>query len=247
MKKKKIELSNSFINVNAMRFRRKILTLLQLLVIMSPSFLYSQTLDDFRTAASADGVNLIPFPDLRRDATSIADEVQRRKDEAKSFDYGVFETQKNNTLKDIKKKNQEIVDLKKDIDDLKKKYTEIDVTSLEDDVKKREKAISEYNDKIKDMNDKMAKAVDVFDRLYNSRAGLREYFEKALSGLSDAKSNPNKYLGDSPSDDDKKKLEEYINVIQDQIQSRIKDHKDQEEGAKRTKADYESLIKKSEV
>jgi hypothetical protein len=209
--------------------------------------LYSQTLDDFRTAASGSGVNLIPYADLRRDATSVADEVQRRKDEAKSFDYDVFEGQKNNMLKEIKKKNDEIEGIKKDIEDLKKKYTEISVTCLENDIETRKKTIVENNDKIKDMNDKMKKAVDVYERLYNARAGLREYFDKALSQLSDSRSNPGKHLGDSASDDDKKKLDDYIKVIQDQIQSQIKDHQDQENGAKKRKADYENLIAKTEV
>ena len=58
----------------------------------------SYTLDDFRTAAAADGVNVIPFSDLRRDATSIADEVQRRKDDAK-YDSSTFESRKDNCWK----------------------------------------------------------------------------------------------------------------------------------------------------
>ncbi len=209
--------------------------------------MYSQNLDDFRTAASGDGVNLIPYSDLRQEATSIADEVQRRKEEAKAFDYETFESQKNNVLKDIKKKNDEIESIKKDIDDLKKKYTEISVVCLEGDMDKRKKAIDDNNGKIRDMNDKMKNAVDVFGRLYNARAGLREYFEKALSQLSDTRSNPNRVLGDSPSDDDKRKLEDYIKVIEDQIQSRIKEHKEQEDGARKRQADYQSLIDRTEV
>jgi len=226
---------------------KKIIVLLYLCFILAPSISFSQTLDDFRTAASSDGVNLIPFSDLRKDAVSIADDVQRRKDEAKSFDYEVFESQKNNVLKEIKKKNDEMEGLKKDIDDLKRKYTEVSVACLQDDIEKRKKVVSDNNDKIKDMNDKMSKAVEVFDRLYNARAGLREYFEKAISQLSDVRSNPNKYLGDNPSDDDKRKLEDYLKVIEDQIQSRIKEHKEQEDGAKKRKADYESLIARTEI
>jgi len=219
---------------------------LYLLLILAPVLSYSQTLDDFKTAASSDGVNLIPFPDLRKDATSIADDVQRRKDEAKAFDYNVFESQKNNLLKDIKKKKEEITGLRKEIDDMKSRYTEISLTCFEDDIAKRQKSIDGSNDKIKDMNDKMKNAVDVFERLYNARAGLREYFGKAMSQLSDVSSNASKYLGDNASEDDKKKLEEYTRVIEDQIQSRIKDHRDQEDGARKRKADFESLISRTE-
>lgn len=217
-----------------------------LLLMAAPSFLYSQNLSDFQTAASADGVNLIPYSELRKEATSIADEVQRRKDEIKAFDYDVFESQKNNLLKDNKKKNDEIDNIKKDLEEYKKKYTEVSTACFDADVDKRKKLIDDNNSKIKDMNDKMKNAVDVFGRLYNARAGLREYFEKALSQLSDTQSNPNRVLGDSPSDDDKKKLEDYIKVIQDQIQSRIKEHKEQEDGAKKRQADYQSLIDRTE-
>lgn len=50
----------------------------------------------------------------------------------------------------------------------------------------------------------MAKAVDSFYSLHRPPGALREWFDKALSQLSVAKSNPEKYLGSSPSDDDKK-------------------------------------------
>jgi hypothetical protein len=172
--------------------------------------------------------------------------VQRRKDEIKAFDYDVFESQKNNLLKDNKKKNDEIDNIKKDLEEYKKKYTEVSTACFDADVDQRKKKIDDNNGKIKDMNDKMKNAVDVFGRLYNARAGLREYFEKALSQLSDTQSNPNRVLGDSPSDDDKKKLEDYIKVIRDQIQSRIKEHKEQEDGAKKRAADYQSLIDRTE-
>ena len=217
-----------------------------LLLMAVPSFLYSQNLSDFQTAASADGVNLIPYSELRKEATSIADEVQRRKDEIKAFDYDVFESQKNNLLKDNKKKNDEIDNIKKDLEEYKKKYTEVSTACFDADVDQRKKKIDDNNGKIKDMNDKMKNAVDVFGRLYNARAGLREYFEKALSQLSDTQSNPNRVLGDSPSDDDKNALQNYIKTIQDQIQSRVKEHKEQEDGAKKRQSDFQSLIDRTE-
>jgi hypothetical protein len=217
-----------------------------LIFVILPYTLFSQNLDDFRTAASSNGVNLIPFPDLRRDATSVADDVQRRKDEAKSYDYDLFASQKNNMLKEIKKNNDDIASITKEIEDFKKKHPDGNTVSFDEEINKEKKDISMYNDKIKDMNDKMGKAVEVYDRLFNARAGLREYFQKALDQLSDVKSNPDKYLGSSPTDDDRKKLQEYVRVIEDQIQSNIKTHQDQEDGAKKRKADFENLIRTTE-
>ena len=226
--------------------RRKSTKLLYLIFLLLPCTLFSQNLDDFRTAASSNGVNLIPFPDLRKDATSIGDEVQRRKDDTKSYDYDLLLSQKNNMLKEIKKDNDDIASITKEMQDFKSKHPDGNTSSFDEEINKEKKDISQYNDKIKDLNDKMGKAVDVYDRLYNARAGLREYFQKALDQLSDAKSNPDKYLGSSPTDDDRKKLQEYVKVIEDQIQSNMKTHQDQEDGAKKRKADFENLIKVTE-
>jgi hypothetical protein len=220
--------------------------LLCLIFLILPCTLFSQNLDDFRTAASSNGVNLIPFPDLRKDATSIADDVQRRKDDAKSYDYDLLASQKNNMLKAIKKDNDDIASITKEIEDFKTKHPDGNTVSFDGEIDKKKKDMSEYNDKIKDLNDKLGKAVEVYDRLYNARAGLREYFQKALDQLSDVKSNPDKYLGSSPTDEDKNKLQEYVRVIEDQIQSNMKTHQDQEDGAKKRKADFENLIKSTE-
>jgi hypothetical protein len=220
--------------------------LLCLIFLILPFTLFSQNLDDFRTAASSNGVNLIPFPDLRKDATSIADDVQRRKDDAKSYDYDLLASQKNNMLKAIKKDNDDIASITKETEDFKAKHPDGNTSSFDGEMDKKKKDMSEYNDKIKDLNDKLGKAVEVYDRLYNARAGLREYFQKALDQLSDVKSNPDKYLGSSPTDDDRKKLQDYVGVIQDQIQSNMKTHQDQEDGAKKRKADFENLIKRTE-
>src|SRR4030095_12387278 len=221
-------------------------TLLYFIFLILPCTLFSQNLDDFRTAASNNGVNLIPFPDLRKDATSIADDVQRRKDETQSYNYDQFLSQKNNMLKEIKKNNDDIASITKEIEDFKRKHPDGNTCSFEAEIDKEKKDISQYDDKIKDMNDKMGKAVEAYDRLYNARAGLREYFQKALNQLSDVKSNPDKYLGSSPTDDDRKKLQDYVKVIEDQIQSNMKTHQDQEDGAKKRKADFENLIKTTE-
>ena len=63
----------------------------------------SCTLDDLRTAASGSdlGVNLIPFADLRKDATSASEEVKRKKSEAE-IDTNTLKNQKESKLYDIK-------------------------------------------------------------------------------------------------------------------------------------------------
>ena len=76
---------------------------LQTLFLLLPFLANSQTtIDDFRTAAAGgEGVTLIPFKDLRVEATSIADDVKRRKSDLESFNLGTFTDQKMNSLKAV--------------------------------------------------------------------------------------------------------------------------------------------------
>ena len=217
------------------------------IMLYFPSSLYAQNLDDFRSAAAADGVKLIPFPDLRSSASSLADDVQRRKDDVKSLDYDLFVSQKDNILKDSKKRKDEMDGIRKEIDNLKKQFTEVSVTCLEEDIKKREQTVADNNKKLDELNSKLKDAATAFDNLNNARAKLREQFDKVLNELSNAKSSSSKYLGDSPSDEDKSKFENYLSVIADQIKSQIDEHKKQEDGARNTKDKYDQLIKKTEL
>jgi septal ring factor EnvC (AmiA/AmiB activator) len=216
-------------------------------ILFFPFSLYAQNLDDFRSAAAADGVKLIPFPDLRSDASSLADDVQKRKDDVKSLDYDVFAKQKDNILTEIKKKKEEIDGIRKEIDDFKKKFAEVSTSCMEDGIKTKEQAIADNNKKLDELNAKLKDAATAFDNLNIARAKLREQFDKVLSELSNAKSSSGKYIGESPSDEDKSKFENYLSVIADQIKSQIEEHKKQEDGAKNTKDKFDQLIRKTEL
>ena len=102
-------------------FPKSLMILCLSIILYFPFSLCAQNLDDFRSAAAADGVKLIPFSGLRSDASSLADDVQRKKGEVKSFDYDLFSSQKDNILKDIKKKKDEMDGIRKEIEELKKK------------------------------------------------------------------------------------------------------------------------------
>lgn len=233
--------------VHSASHRGKLFALLCLLYAALPSLPQSQTLDDFRTAASSSNVDLIPFPDLRRDSGAIAAEVERRKIEVRSLNFGTFKARKNNMLEKINEAKAKIEKKNNEIADFKRQHPDGFVTPFEDEIKEQRQIIDDYENKIKDLNKDIAKAADVFDRLNNARAGLREYFDKALRQLAEARSNPSRHLGSSPSADDIKRLEGYINVIEDQINSQVKEHQVQEKGAKDTKEEYEALMNKTEL
>jgi hypothetical protein len=228
------------------RYYRNCFSLACLFIITIPCISFGQTLEEFQTAASGEGVNLIPFADLRRDSTAIAQEVQDRKKETLEIAYDVFFKQKNNLLKEIKKANDEIVSTEKETADFKAKHPDGNVSPFEDEIRKEREEIAANDKKIEKMNEEIRKASDSFERLYNARAGLREYFDKALSRLSDVISNPDRYLGSSPTDDDRRKLKEAAETIVSTIQREEGEHKRQEDGAKGKIADFDNLIRMNE-
>ena len=225
----------------------RLATLLPLFIFLLCPWSFGQNLDDFRSAAAADGIKLIPFRDMQSDANSLASEVQRRKDEVQKFSYDVLASQKDNFLSDNKKMKQEIENVKKDKSDWLSKNPGGNAASFDDEIRKRDSTINSNNSKPSDLNAKLKNGADAFGSLNTARARLRDQFDKVLRELSSAKSSPSKYLGSSFSEDDRKKFENYISVIKDQIESQVTEHKKQEEGAAATKERYERLINKTEI
>jgi hypothetical protein len=217
------------------------------LCLFVPSLARGQTLDDFKTAAGNKGVDSIPFSDLRKEATSISDEVKTRKEEVKQFkEYDIYEKQKTNLLAEVKELNDLIEQEKKIYEKYAAGNPEAFAKLLADAIKEfRYKVTKIENESIQKMNDEMTKAADVWDRLAQARGGLREKFDDVKDKLADAKSNPDKYLGSSASDDDKKKLGEYVDAIKSGIEAEEANHREQENGAKSTSQKFEALIKKT--
>lgn len=197
----------------------------------------SCTLDDLRAAAGGSdlGVNLIPFADLRRDATSASEEVKRRKTEAE-IDTNTAKNQKESRLYDIKQLKEKIEKEEKVEETLRRK----------DDIEKWKKEIEEHNAKIKEINEKMTKGLEALEKLAEARAKLREYFDKAKSQLSDLKSNPERVLGSNPSDEDKKKLEEYVRVILGEIEDEEKGHRQAEDELRTSREKLREILAKNE-
>jgi len=197
----------------------------------------SCTLDDLRAAAGGSdlGVNLIPFADLRKDATSASEEVKRKKSEAE-IDTNTLKNQKESKLYDIKQLKEKIANEEKVEASLRR----------QDDIDKWKKEIEEHNAKIKEINEKMTKGLEALDKLAEARAKLREYFDKAKSQLSDLKSNPERALGSNPPDEDKKKLEEYVRVILGEIEDEEKGHRQAEDELKTSREKMKEILEKTE-
>lgn len=233
---------------------------LQTLFLFLPFLANSQTtIDDFRTAAAyGEGVTLIPFKDLRVEATSIADDVKRRKSDLESFDLGTFTNQKMNLLKELQEAKNKIELQKKQKEEYISKNPGAEVPKFYDEeIAKQERIMEDANKSINALNEKLKAGADGFDRLYRARGGLREYFDRVLKLLDEAKSNPNKYLGDKPAEDNKEKLEEYtqnktkleeyIRIIVGDIEDEKENHLNEETKNKETRQKYEELLNKNSL
>jgi DNA repair exonuclease SbcCD ATPase subunit len=115
-----------------------------------------------------------------------------------------------------------------------------------DDIDEWKKEIEENNTKIKEIDEKMNKGLEALDRLAEARVKLREYFNTAKSQLSDLKSNPERALGSNASDEDKKKLEEYVRVILGEIEDEEKGHRQAEDELKTSREKLKEILAKTE-
>jgi hypothetical protein len=102
-------------------------------------------------------------------------------------------------------------------------------------IEKNTEEIRKSEAKLRELNAILANALDLSAALVTARAMLREYFSKALSQLSDLSSNPERALGSNPSDDDKKKLDEYIKEIRSRIEAGARVHQDEEDAVNRNR------------
>ena len=191
---------------------------------------------------------MIPFPDFRRDASAIADEVDRRKYEATKYNIAVLEPQKNNMLGEIKKSQERIKLKEEEINKFKSEHPEGSAAPLVEELEDLKESLADQQEAVTDLNeDTLEDAVEAWGRLWNARAGLREIFDKVVDKLDDVPSSPGSYLGSSPSTEDIDKLKNYVSVIENEIEVEAKEHKVQEDGAKATEQKFADLLKKSEI
>lgn len=232
MKKVKKEVKN--------RFKLGIIIVLMLLSIPESK---AQDLEDFKRAASSSGVSAIPFESIRREAASIAKEVDYAKSNAR-YSYDDLKRTKTNLLKDRKLKEEAIEKEKKFVEDLKAKSDSYS-SSIEDDLKDLKEELEDINEQIDETNEEIEEAIEAAKRLWNARGGLREVFEDAEDEVSRAKSNPKNYLGSDASDDDIDTLKDYLDDIEDEMESGKRVHKEQEDGVKNTEKNLRALLAKT--
>ena len=203
-----------------------------------------KTLDDFKTAAQSTGVQAIPYSSPRGDAASIQRDIASRKKELASFkDWKEYDRDKIENYKSIRLENEIIKKRQDYIDGLKAKGT--DASQFQKELDENKKNVKSYEAKIAAINDEVSKAADVWERLYKLRGGQREKFDDVLSKLYSSKSSPSPHLPSSPTEEDKKKLFEYIDTITAHIKSEAVRHAKEEENDYNAKRNMDNVLRRT--
>jgi len=218
-------------------------SLMYVLTMLCPLAGFSQNLNDFKIASESKYIKCIPFPDLRRDAEDIQKDIEALKFTATTLmKYEEYERQKSNNYKEIRRENEEIKSIQNNIATWKAKNA--DVSVLEKDIDNNVKKIKQYNSNIEALNRELERAINAWNKYGETRGKLREKFKIVLYKLSDAKSSPNQYLGNSPTDDDKRYISGYIDTIVKQIQEEAEKHEVAERECYKAKENFEKVLRK---
>ncbi len=218
--------------------------LFYLILILTPSLFYGQTLDEFKTAAGSTGVQSIPYSSPRGDGAAIQRDIDSRKEELRAFkDWKEYDRAKIENYKKIRLENEIIKKRKDYIAELKSRN--VDASQFEKEVDENFKNVKSYEDNVVDINNEVSKAADVWDKLTRLRGGQREKFNDVLSKLSSSKSSPSTHLPSSPTEEDKKQLFEYIDTITAHIQSEAVKHAVEETNDKNAKQNMDNVLKRT--
>jgi DNA repair exonuclease SbcCD ATPase subunit len=204
----------------------------------------SVTLDDFRAASEKEGVDAIPFSDLYSDTRGVENDKESSKREAWRYPFDTFVDQKDSLLKEIDEQMREMDDIKKQVNDLKAANPsgEVYFGTFQQELASCQTAINAATGKINDLRNEMARGVDAWNRFSTARGTVRIYFDKVKDRLNEVRSDPAKVLGSSPSDEDLKKLLDYIGIIEGKIAAGEQDHSEQEKGAEGKSNEFSKLI-----
>ncbi|MCR9171960.1 MAG: hypothetical protein NXI10_05685 [bacterium] len=200
-----------------------------------------QDLDDFKYAASQDGIKSIPYSSMR----SKAGTLQGEKDRAFSACAGF----KGRQLHDSKKNSLRIQkEMKEDLEDAREKLEDDDgsssstTNSLKSKVKELEEELKDITEEIEEMDEKIDDGLEAWKALLEKRLEINEHFQEVKKKLAQSKSYPDRHI-DKPSssdteameeyDEDVKKLKEYIDDIEDTIDDGTYKHRTPIEEAKK--------------
>ena len=215
-----------------------------LLFLAIPACIFSQNLDDFKEAKGNLGVKSIPFSSLRGEAGSIQDDINSCRVTCQSFEN--WKTYDRNKSKDYTAIRMEKEDIKKKQDYIASlKEKNVNASEFEKELEANFKTLQGYNEDIAAINYQINKAIDAWDMMYRLRGKLKVKFNDVLIKLSEAKSSPNQFLGNNPTEEDRSRLLEYINSIEENIKSEESGHATAEKEANDAKENMQRVLARS--
>jgi len=223
---------------------------LGIIIGASVAISFGQSLDEFETASKSYGAGLIPYPDMRRDANSLEDEVTRRQKESAGLGPSDLEPAKNKILK-ARRYSEEQLRISETKYNKAKSDNPGSFNAWAEDVEKYKSEIEKQNKELEAIDDKIDDGIEALNRFWNARGGLREKFEDVVYQLKSLKSNPSKILGSPPSSSDaaatkeykekETELKGYIDTIVSKIEAGVATHRREENITKQGSEDLKTL------
>lgn len=219
--------------------------------ILSSFLAQSQTLSDFRSAASKSKMAVIPYKPLVK---KIA-EAQKKKGVAfraiAGYRIGELTSTKKNKLQAIKDKKEAI----KEAEDELKDYdgdSSSEKSKLSSEVKKLEDELEDLDDELSTLNTKIKTGGEKWEALYNARMEVKSKYIDVKNALQKSLSSPSNHLGSKPSssdreaydqyEDDVRELKSLIAKIKSKMNSEFSAHQGYIDDAKENQEKYEDLF-----
>lgn len=192
-----------------------------------------QDLDDFKSAASGDGIDAIPYSDLERKASGLQSSKNTAEKAAAGYKGRKLYESKKNSLRIKKEMTEDLEEAREKLEDYDGESSSTE-NSLKAKVKDLEEELEDVTEEIQEMDKKINEGLTKKQALLDIRFDIDQVYAEVRKRLSNSKSYPHKHI-DKPSSSDEEAMEQYdkdvvllkdyIDDIDDTIEDGRDDHK----------------------
>lgn len=233
------------------KFNHFFLLSVLLLVIAFQSIL-GQNLDEFKRCSGENGVESIPYSDLKAKAKSAEEAKVRAFDEAKEYGSGTFEGVKTKLLKDLASAKKRVLTDQKHLAVDKEEYPSI-TSPYEAKLSESQGIQEDLEEELEELNEKISEGIRRYKVLLAARIAVREAFTEVDKELDYSLNRPEEHIGQAPSssdtDDDRRYYETklsafkgYISTIGSKMDVAAEGHKTAENETSGAITNLENLL-----
>jgi len=191
-----------------------------------------QDLNDFKSAASNDGIKSIPYDRMRSEAGTLQGEKDRAFSACAGYKGRQLHDSKKNSLRIQKEMKEDLEEAKEKLDDDDGSSSSV-TNSLKAKVKDLEGELKDITEELEEMDDKIEEGLKRWKALLAKRLEINELYADVKKKLAQSKSYPDRHIDKPSSSDteamkkykeDVEKLKGYIEDIEDTIDAGTAQH-----------------------